>query len=290
MAIKIYDVRSVKGDSAFLLDDGKTTVLHDVGFGFSGHGVAEKIKAVLGDRPLDFIFLSHSHYDHALGCAAVLRHYPNATVVAGEYAAGIFKRDGAKRVMRELDSKHAEKCGVTDYEFLGDELRVDIPVNEGDTVKAGELSFRVLALPGHTRCSVGFIEEKEGLLLSSETLGVYDGDQTIVPSYLVSYADSIASIEKVESLPIKRMIAPHYGPLDEEKTRFFLTHMKEAAKKTAADIKAALSAGKTVEEITEDFKAEYWHGYIKEVYPEDAINLNTSIMINLINKELLGAQ
>ena len=42
--IKITDVRALVGDSAFLIDDGKTAILYDSGFGFTGFGVAEKIK------------------------------------------------------------------------------------------------------------------------------------------------------------------------------------------------------------------------------------------------------
>ena len=287
MNIKITDVRCHKGDSSFLLDDGKTSILYDTGFGFTGHRGAENIKEVLGERPLDYIFLTHSHYDHALGSAYILRHYPNARVVAGRYAAEIFKRDGAKRVMKELDGKFAQRCGVTDYEFLGDELKVDIPVDDGDVINAGDMSFRVLHLPGHTRCSIGFYCEKEQLLLSNETLGVYDGKSTIVPSYLVSYSDTISSIEKLEGLSIKAILAPHFGLLNETQTAFFLENMKSAAQGTAEDVLEKIKSGCSDEEIIDCFKRKYWHGYIEEVYPEDAANLNTSIMIRLIRQELM---
>ena len=86
-------------------------------------------------------FLTHSHYDHALGSAYILRYYPDAKVVAGEHTAQVFQRDGAKRIMKDLDTKHAATCGVTDYPFLGDELRVDIRVQDGDIVKAGDMEF-----------------------------------------------------------------------------------------------------------------------------------------------------
>ena len=108
--IKITDVRYQKGDASFLIDDGNTSILYDTGFGFTGYDVADNIKLVLGERKLDYIFLTHSHYDHALGSAYILRRYPDAKVVAGKYAVGIFERDGAKRTMKELDAKFAEKC------------------------------------------------------------------------------------------------------------------------------------------------------------------------------------
>ena len=102
--LKITDVRPMSGDSGFLIDDGKTSILYDTGFGFTGDKLCENIKKILGSRKLDYIFLTHSHYDHALGSAYILRRYPEAKVVAGVYAADIFRRDGAKRVMKELDA------------------------------------------------------------------------------------------------------------------------------------------------------------------------------------------
>lgn len=287
MNIQITDVRCQKGDASFLLDDGKTSILYDTGFGFTGYAVAENIKKVLGDRELDYIFLTHSHYDHALGCPYILRKYPSAKVVAGSYAEGVFKRDGAKRTMRELDAKFAEKCGVTDYEFLGDELKVDIAVDDGDIIQAGDMEFKVLSLPGHTRCSVGYYCEKEGLLLSCESLGVYDGKEMIIPSYLIGYGASISSIEKVKKLNITSIVVPHFGLLDKKQTEFFLKNMKSAAEQLAQELVDSIKKGYSDEEIIGQFRDKYLHGYTKEISPDDAFNLNASIMIKLIRNELL---
>ena len=287
MNIKVTDVRCQKGDAAFLIDDGKTSILYDTGFGFTGYAVAENVEKYLGERSLDYIFLTHSHYDHALGSAYVLRRFPNARVVAGRYAADIFKRDGAKRVMKELDSKFAETCGVTDYEFLGDELRVDIAVDDGDILEAGDMTFEVISLPGHTRCCVGFYSANEGLLLSNETLGVYDGERTILPTVLVSFSDTMQSIQKIKERNVTAILAPHLGLLDKDQTAFFLNNMKSAAENIAQSLLDSVKNGLSDEEIIRAFKEKYWHGYIKEIYPEDAMTLNTSIMIRLIKSELL---
>ena len=287
MNLKITDVRCQKGDAAFLIDDGKTSILYDTGFGFTGYAVADNIKRSLGNRQLDYIFLTHSHYDHALGSPYIIRRFPNAKVVAGKYAVDVFKRDGAKRVMKELDFKFAKECGVEDYVFLGDELKVDIAVDDGDTVQAGDMTFEVINLPGHTRCCVGYYLKSEGLLLSAETLGVYDGDKTIMPICLVSFSDTMASIEKIEKYDVKAIVAPHLGLLNKAQTEFFFANMRPAAQNIAQSFLDSLKNGHSEEEIVEEFKGKFWHGYIKEIYPADAIMLNTSIMIRLVEKELL---
>ena len=81
--LKITDVRVVPGDSGFLIDDGTTSILYDSGFAFTGYKLADNIKNALGKRELDYIFLTHSHYDHAAGSAYVKKVFPGAKVVAG---------------------------------------------------------------------------------------------------------------------------------------------------------------------------------------------------------------
>lgn len=283
--IMITDVRVNPGDSAFLLDDGTASILYDSGFAFTGFDVAENIKKILGNRPLDYIFLTHSHYDHALGSAYALSYWKDAKVVAGDYATKIFAKPTAKSVMRDLDRKFAVQCGVSDYEDLIDHLRVDIPVSDGDTIKAGNMEFMVLNLPGHTKCSVGYYCPKHQLLLGCETIGVFNGSDDVVPSYLVGYHMTLESIERVEKLPIRQILVPHYGLLDEEQTAFYLKQAKKSAVTTGEEIVDLLCRGKTKEQIIQFFKEKFYYGYIKEIYPIDAMELNTSIMIDLLKKE-----
>lgn len=287
MNLKIIDVRAHPGDSAFLLDDGVTSVLYDTGFAFTGYAVADNIRKALGERQLDYIFLTHSHYDHALGSAYICSRFPDVKVVAGEYAVKIFAKPTARAVMRDLDRKFAIRCGAADYEDLIDEIRVDIPVKDGDVIRAGNMTFTVVELPGHTKCSVGYYLASEKLLLSSETLGVYDGGEMVVPSYLVGYQMTLDSIAKAEKLDIENILLPHYGLLDREKTAFYLSKCRKNAADTAEKILDILKNGGSHEDAVAWFRDAYYREGVPAIYPEDAMMLNTNIMVNLIEKELL---
>lgn len=285
--IKIYDVREQPGDSAFLLDDGKTAIMYDSGFAFTGYKVADKIKTILGNRNLDFIFLTHSHYDHALGSVYAKKYWPDAKVVAGEYATKIFAKPTAKAVMRDLDRKFASTCGVLEYEDLIDDLRVDIPVSDGDEIIAGDLKFKAINLPGHTRCSVGYYCKDENLLLCSESIGVWNGEDDVVPSYLVGYSLSMDSIENVKKLDPESILVPHFGVLTGEKAKLYLKRAKISATETTNEIVEMIKGGKSKEEIIEYFKNKFYRGYVRTIYPIDAMELNTSIMIDLIKREIV---
>lgn len=285
--LKVIDVRVHGGDSGFLIDDGGTSVLYDSGFAFTGDGMVEKIKSHLGDRKLDYIFLTHSHYDHVLGSLYAMKQWPDAKVIASDYAAKIFNKPSAKAVMRDLDKKFAFTCGASPYEDIIDNLKVDIEVKENDIVKAGNMTFKVVELPGHTKCSIGFYLIEKKLLLSNETLGIYAGNDIILPSFLVGYKMTLASIEKVEKMDVEHILVPHYGLLDGEDTQKFLKNAKRVAKETADDFSNRIKSGESDSSLIEYFKSIYYHDYVRVIYPIDAIELNTKCMIDLIKRECL---
>lgn len=286
--LTVTDVRAIAGDSAFLIDDGKTAILVDSGFAFTGDAVAARVRKALGSRPLDYIFLTHSHYDHVLGAAYVLHAYPDACVVAGEYAAKIFAKDSAKALMRDLDRKFAAACGVSDYEDRIDALRVDMAVADGDVIRTGDMEFVAVALPGHTKCSMGFYLSENRLLIGSETLGVYDGEEILLPCFLVGYQMALDSIARARALAVDNLLLPHYGLLDRKKTAYYLGHAAEVCTDTAEAIAEILRAGGTDADAIAYFKDRFYRGRIPEAYPIDAMMLNTSITVRVVARELLG--
>lgn len=286
--LTITDVRSVPGDSAFLIDDGTTAVLYDTGFGFTGYAVADNIERVLGNRTLDYILLTHSHYDHALGSAYLRKRYPGVQVVAGAYAQTIFRKPTARSVMRDLDRKAASSCGVTEYEDLIDELRADISVSDGDFIDCGNMRFTAVDLPGHTKCSVGYYLAENRLLLATETLGVCFGEGIFLPSFLVGYQMTLDSIHKAAKLDIRQVLLPHFGVVSGEEAQNYLKQGEQAAHRVSRMILELLTLGKTTEEILAYMTEVLYTDEVKPAYPYDAYRMNSEIMINLIRKELFA--
>ncbi len=285
--LKVYHVGAIEGDSAYLLVGDNTAILCDSGFAFAGEKLAQNVKEILGDRKLDFILLTHSHYDHVLGSPYVKKLYPQAKTVAGEYAAKIFEKPSAKALMRELDKNNAVAHGVLEYEDLIDNISVDIAVKDNDIITLGDFKFTVLALPGHTKCSVGFYLNDNKLLIGCETLGLYTGEDDVMPCFLVGYEMAKSSIKRVMAMDIETILVAHYGLLDKQQTKTYLQKSLENAIDVTEDILDMLEGGADDQEAFEYFSDRFYKGKLKEVYPLDAMTLNTNIMINLIKKELL---
>ena len=284
---EIFNVGAVRGSEAFLLINDNSTALIDSGFAFCADEMIANIEKRLNGSKLDNILLTHSHYDHALAVPYIKRHFPNVKVVAGEYTKKIFEKPSAKALMWELDQKFARKNGISEYDNLSDELAVDIPVCDGEIICAGNMKFRALSLPGHTKCSFGYYLESEDMLLSSESLGVYTLEKTVIPSYLVGYKMSLDSIDRIIGLHPEKILIPHYGLVCGEEAADYLANARHSAVETCAEIARILKAQGSHETAIEFFKSKFYKGSVLDSYPIDAFYLNTSITIRLIEKELL---
>ena len=150
--------------------------------------------------------------------------------------------------------------------------------------------FTAVNLPGHTKCSVGFYLEENKMLISTETIGIFAGDGIIFPSYLVGYQMALDSIERVEKMDIENILLPHYGLLDKEQTRFYLDNARKNAVETAEEMVQIMKNGGTKEEAAQFFKDKYYKGSVKTIYPKDALDLNTEIMVNLLERECVKGE
>lgn len=283
---EVTNVGPVIGGEGFLFVSENTTFLLDDGFAFCGEAMADNIRKVLGDRGLDYILLTHSHYDHLSGTPYITRAYPDAKVVANDHTANVIVREGAKKVMREMNVAAARSYGEGDYEDLTDMLRVDIVVKDDDVIDLGDFRFRVCGFPGHTKCSIGFYSEEERLLLSCETLGVYIGDEKLACQYLVGYAISIDSIDRALGLDIDTMLIPHTGLAVGDRCKTLLAASRELAVNGAKEIVHGFREGKDEKELLSIIKEKYYTPYVRKLQPEAAFDLNARYMIPMLIKEL----
>ena len=68
-------------------------------------------------------------------------------------------------------------------------------------------------------------------------------------------------------------------------TKLYLKKARESAVETAQEIVGMLKMGRSKTEIAEFFKNKFYHGYIKVIYPIDAMELNTGITIDLLARD-----
>lgn len=283
----ITNVGPVSGGEAFLLQSEGGAALVDTGFGFSAPQMAENAAALLGDRPLDAVLLTHSHYDHASGVPEARRRWPEVKVYGAAYAKKTFERESALQTIRDMNENAALVHGASGYRAESAGLFVDVPLAEGDAVEIGALRFTVLETPGHTRDCLSFWCEEEGLLLASETLGypLMPEIDMVVPNYLVGYGCTLDSIRRLAALKPKAVLVSHRGVMEGA----FLDEYFPKALLWAERIKDLVldAAARGLDEagIIASLKKQVYVGDICRLQPEKAFALNAHYMVNMLLRE-----
>lgn len=111
-------------------------------------------EALLGYE-LKYILLTHGHFDHIFGCISLKDIYPDSKVC-------IHKDD-------EICLTDNARNLAGDYDGLP-KIAADVILNDGDLIEFADTTFKVLHTPGHSEGSVCFVDEKNQLIFSGDTL------------------------------------------------------------------------------------------------------------------------
>ena len=196
MILKRLKVNTALGEptNCYIVEDeeSRETMVIDPG------GEADKIIDMLdtlGIDKLKYIYLTHCHGDHF---GAILE------VKAKKGGKVLIHRDDAEGL-------YNPEISLTYYIGMADiELEADSRVDEGDIIHLGNLEFKVIHTPGHTKGGTCLYFEKEALLFSGDTLFKGTWGRTDLPTS--SFPDIIESItKKLTILPDDTIVYPGHG-------------------------------------------------------------------------------
>ena len=270
------------GGEAILILGTEKTGLYDCGMAcFEDKLIANIHKALDNkNRTLDYIFLSHTHYDHIGALPYILKEWPDVKVCAGEKAVRVFASEGARRTMVELGNAAKEQFD-SKVEITADGMRVDIIMKDGDSVSLGKEEITAFVTKGHTDCSMSYLLEPQKILFASESTGVRNGTTFMYPSILKSYNDAIESAYRMKQIDVNCIIGPHYGAVTQKEMKTFFDEFISAAKAERELIFKGIEEGLSDEEILERHKKAYWSKERGYNQPYSAYKLNAEITIRL---------
>jgi len=280
----IINVTGGEGSStAFLIIGEDKTALIDCGMAYCASNLIKNIQQVLDNgRKLDYILLSHSHYDH-MGAVPYLREvWTDVKVMAAEYAKNVLAKDSALKTIRELGNGAAVLYGNGQLLNYDDSLiKVDEKISEGDCLDLGGTIITVLETPGHTKCSLSFLVNNE-VIFPSETSGVMGKSGKNYPSFIISYDQTINSIKKCQGANAKYIVSPHLGFVSEDEVPTYWEKCMEAAKMTRNFVLELFQEGYDEDIIFKEYKNNFQDEEAKSLQPERAFEINNRAMIKSI--------
>jgi glyoxylase-like metal-dependent hydrolase (beta-lactamase superfamily II) len=269
------------GGEAYLVRTSTRSLLYDSGFAHAAPAMVAEIAALLAKRPLNYLFCSHSHYDHASGSVWVKERWPDTVILGSAHAARVLQRSGARKTIRALNEEAAKALSsdVFDYSPL-DRLGIDRIVGEGDRIDLGSVKLEVIEAPGHTQCSLMLWCAEERLLFGSESIGVMQTEDMVMPAYLTGYAEALATIDKACALAPKHILLNHRHVISGDEVARYLKNARYWAKEIAHIVWEGASVGKSKEELAATLKNLFYYDEFRAFQPEAAFDLNNGYLID----------
>lgn len=187
MEIKILPLGHIQ-TNCYLIEGERGAVVIDPGFDSD-----EVTKFLFDNKDKErLILLTHAHFDH-IGGAPKLRETTNTPIAIGEYEA-------------EALSDPEVNLSSRFHTHFGD-FEEDRKLCDGDEIKVGDLCFKVIFTPGHTKGGVSYLSGEN--LFSGDTLFLESIGRTDFPGG--DFAVLKASIEKLYALPQDTKVFPGHG-------------------------------------------------------------------------------
>jgi hydroxyacylglutathione hydrolase len=183
-------------DSNIMVLDGDRPVVIDTGTGRITEQYCGQIRQRLEGRSVDRIVLTHGHFDHAGGAAAMSR----------ELGVDVYVHAQGVDMLRSADP---QVTGAWLFGTVPEPVEA-LPLEEGDVVDVGPHTFEVLYTPGHSLHSIALWHAPSRTLIPGDTVYA-DGGIGRWDLKGGDYASLVASIQRLVDLDPGSMY-PGHGP------------------------------------------------------------------------------
>ena len=150
----------------------------------------DRIAALVG-KDLKYILCTHAHPDHSPG-AARLKALTGAPILGRPW--------GPRR--RNFGNEGLEKQEVEDPAFMPDRT-----LEDGETLRIGDLTLRALHTPGHASNHLCFLIEEDGLLFSGDHIN--NGSTVVINPPDGNMVDYLDALERLAKLPLTYILPAH---------------------------------------------------------------------------------
>ncbi len=288
----IFKVTSGRGGEALLIIGSEKIALYDCGMAYCGEQTADNIAEVLKQLKaqgridsikLDYILLSHSHYDHIGGLPYILERFPEAVVFGSEKCQNVLSRENARKLIRELgEEARALYTPGNNTPLKMDPLKVDVVMGDGDTLSLGKETIIAYETKGHTDCSLSYYLDPPGLLFTSESTGILEGDDYVHTPCLKSFLDSVASSYKCESLHPVYICLSHFGMIPQEMNKEYFALFRKECQSKIDYVDEMMRRGLSQDEMLANYLVRYWTPLKESEQPYEAFRINSGHILKAL--------
>lgn len=276
----------------YILDGGAESLMVGGGMANIGPDVLRQLeKFSVDERKIKRVVILHSHFDHCGLVPFMKKRWPWAVVSASSRAKQLLSEPKVSESNRALNRMAMLRAGLEEPAVIElfdyTEIEVEMVLREGDRVACGDLNLEVLEVPGHSSCSIALYLPEEKALFASDAGGVRYGD-----FYMAAGNSNFdlfqQSLEKMSQYDVEVLLAEHYGALDGEDGRGYLSKAMEEARKTRRVLEESLRRTGDVNETTREITRMFLEESPQNFLSPQVLGLVAGQMVKYISKTMEG--
>ena len=197
MNIKIFEFNPVSENTYILFDETKECVIIDAGCFYPEEEKEIQSFIVENNLKVTHLLNTHLHFDHVLGISFIENTF---NLKAEANKEDEFLLENLPTQMQMFGFKPLDKVpSIGKY------------LNEGDTIKFGNQTLHILAVPGHSPGSIAFYNEEEKVVFVGDALFKSSIGRTDLPKG--NHGQLLEAIQdKLFTLPAETIVFPGHGP------------------------------------------------------------------------------
>ena len=288
----IFRVTSGHGGESLLIVGTEKTALYDCGMAYCGKSTVKNIEETLArlyaegkvrQPKLDYILFSHSHYDHIGALPYILDRYPDVICCGSAKCKSVLCRENAIKLIAELGTEARDLYTPGNTEPVRtDGFRVDLVLRDGDSISLGWETIKAYETKGHTDCSLSFYLQPAGILFTSESTGILEGQDYVHTPSLKSFPDSIESSYKCENLFPAYICLPHFGMIPQEYNKRYFALFREECQSKMDYIRQMMADGLNEDQMLKNYLLRYWTPAKEKEQPFEAFEINSKHILNAL--------
>jgi len=281
-----------KESNVYLLDGGDEAAILGGGMIYIAPDVIKQIENFhINPKRIKKAIILHSHFDHVGILPYLKKKWQWIEIIGSNKAKELLSKDKVISSIQSMNEMILEKQNMKQKaKELGlnfPKLEVDKVVSEGDTIKVGSFSLKVMEVPGHSSCSIALYEPNLKALFASDAGGIPMGDDvfTAANSNFDEYMDSLLRMSKLD---VDIFLAEHYGAITGKDAKKFLEKSIESAKQTRILLEDIYKKYKDISVATEEAVNELMPKKDQDFLPREVISIVVGQMLRYIGKTRSG--
>lgn len=275
--------------NVYLLDGGAEYALVGGGMIHITPGVENQIRESGADeKKIRRLMILHSHFDHVGIIPYFKRKWPWADICGSERAAQLLSTPDVADSIRFLNKMLigrknmediAESLGLFDFD-----IRVETVLADGDELNCGDLTMRILEVPGHSSCSVAVYVPELKALFASDAGGFPFGEKVFTAANS-NFDKYMESLERMSELDISVFFPEHFGAVTGADANTFFEKSRASAVETRALLERSLAETGDVKTSADQVTNQIMAEAPSEAMPREVVHIVVSQMLKYLAKK-----